>query len=213
MKTKLPVIILSVLLIVCLVGGAVFYNQQTSTIKSLEDSESMLKGQVKDLESDINDLNANVTEKEATIAELNADNDKLKDKQTVLEDTIAQTNEYLDYELSLKEKWTTYISPEDIIGEWSVITFVRAESAFDTRTAPQDYWLKSVKFNTDTAKFYTKDGSSSSMPWIDDHIVSEETAMGYRIEKIDDKEYMFLEWKVGDYTRDNQIPYYVLERK
>lgn len=51
------------------------------------------------------------------------------------------------------------------------------------------------------------------MPWIDDHIMSSDVAMGYRIESIEGKDYMFLEWKSGDYQRDNIISYYVLGKR
>lgn len=219
MKSKLPVIILSVLLVVCVGIAFILINQQTSTIASMEESESKLKSEVETLKEENSTLNADVAEKDTMISGLTSEttdlNEAVSKLESNLEDALSnleETSNTLEYELSLKEKWAKYILPEDIIGEWSVVTSVDVESDFDPNAGVESKWLKSVRFSSNTVMFNMGEGYSNSMPWIDDHILGDDSAMGYRIEEINGKDYLFLEWKSGDYLRESMISYYVLER-
>lgn len=212
-NSKLPVIILTVLLVICIGGAAFLYSTQTATISELKTSEEQLIAEV-----DV--LTVQLADKIATITELNVQKQDLADEVANLESTIDNTKVELDKtekslanELSRKDDWSVYIEPDKIIGEWTVLNLVEEENQFDpNEQATRDFWLKSIRFYDEIASFNTGEGYSGGSSWVDDHIVLDEAAMGFMIQEIDGAEYLFLEWKSGDYIRDNSVAYYVFEK-
>lgn len=213
MKSKLPVVILAVLLVASIGIAFMLNSQQADTISSMEAKEKDLKSEIADLENELSALNSDVAEKETFISKLNSEVDALNGNVTKLVTDLEKAESFLDQEMALKEKWTAYILPEKIIGEWSVVNLVLNDGEFKPNAPLEERWLKGIKFNTKTVSFDTGEGYLGSMPWVDDHIFDDNSAMGYRIESIEGKDYMFLEWKSGDYQRDNRISYYVLEKR
>lgn len=219
-NSKLPVIILTVLLVGCIGGSAVLYNTQTESISDLQASESQLMGEVDTLtvesadnQTMITDLN---TQKQVLVDEV-ADLEGVVDNTNViLENTKAMleyTEESLASELLIQEGWAVYLEPDKIIGEWIAVNFVNEENKFDPHVqSPSELWIKSLRFSAKNAFFNIGEGYRASSPWVDDHIFDDATAMGFMIQEIDGLEYLFLEWKSGDYIRDNSIDYYVFKK-
>ena len=99
-----------------------------------------------------------------------------------------------------------------VIGKWKAIDFV-----FDTAefTPGQKYWKGDLYLKTLTLLPKGKTPMSPAITWTAGKILdhNDKTASSYEIKKIDGKEYMFFEWKSGDYVFRGQEPaYYVLER-
>ncbi len=99
-----------------------------------------------------------------------------------------------------------------VIGKWKAIDFVFDTSDF---TPGQKYWKGDLYLKTLTLLPKGKTPMSPAITWTAGKILdhNDKTASAYEIKKIDGKEYMFFEWKSGDYTFRGQNPaYYVLER-
>jgi len=99
-----------------------------------------------------------------------------------------------------------------VIGKWKAIDFV-----FDTEdfTPAQKYWKGDLYLKTLTLLPKGKTPMSPAITWTKGKILdhNDKTASAYEIKKIGGKEYMFFEWKSGDYTFRGMKPaYYVLER-
>ena len=99
-----------------------------------------------------------------------------------------------------------------VIGKWKAIDFVFAPTDF---TPGQKYWKGDLYLKTLTLLPKGKTPMSPAITWTAGKILdhNDKTASAYEIKKIDGKEYMFFEWKSGDYVFRGQNPaYYVLER-
>lgn len=99
-----------------------------------------------------------------------------------------------------------------LIGKWKAIDFV-----FDTAdfTPGQKFWKGDLYLKTLTLLPKGQTPMSPAITWTKGKILdhNDKTASAYEIKKIEGKEYMFFEWKSGDYTFRGMKPaYYVLER-
>jgi len=212
-NSKLPVIILTVLLVICIGGLAFLYSTQTATISELQSSEEQLI-------TEVDNLTVRLADKKTIITDLNTQKQDLADEAANLESTIDntkveldKTEQFLANELSRKDDWSVYIEPDKIIGEWVVVNLVDKENQFDpNEQVSRDLWLKSIRFYDETASFNTGEGYSGGSTWVDDHIVLDDAAMGFMIQEIEGSDYLFLEWKSGDYIRNNSIAYYVFKK-
>lgn len=130
MKTKLPVIILAILLAASVGFAVVLNGQQADTTSSLEAKEKDFKSEIADLQDELSALNSDVTEKETLISKLNSDLEALNGNVAKLVTDLEKSESFIDQELLLKEKWSVYILPEEIIGEWSVVNLVLNDREF-----------------------------------------------------------------------------------
>jgi hypothetical protein len=104
-----------------------------------------------------------------------------------------------------------FVNDPEVIGQWQSIDFVQAIGDFNParRSMKGDLFLKGVTFLEE---------GKTSLPWwtwtkgvVIHH--GDQTASHYEIRKVDDREYLFLEWKSGDFTiLGKRPPYYVLQR-
>ncbi|MBF0553558.1 MAG: hypothetical protein HQK96_03265 [Nitrospirae bacterium] len=104
-----------------------------------------------------------------------------------------------------------FVDDPVVVGQWTSVDYVPDPGVFkpETRSWNGDLFLKGLTFqaggSTDTVWKWTKGVV------IDEH---SKTASKYEIRIIGDKQYMFLEWKSGDYTIRHMKPkYYVLMRQ
>ena len=107
-------------------------------------------------------------------------------------------------------------------GAWTSVDFVDEPSQFNSerRHFGGDLYMKELKFlpgGKTSALFVTKEGveTSTVFTWTKGVVIhpGDKTAAKYEIKKIGDKEYLFLEWKSGDYTIRHMKPkYYVLKK-
>jgi len=99
-----------------------------------------------------------------------------------------------------------------VIGKWKAIDFVFEPSEFNPN---QKFWKGDLYLKTLTLLPKGQTPMSPAITWTKGKILNHnnETASAYEIKKIDGKEYMFFEWKSGDYVYRGMNPaYYVLER-
>ena len=212
-NSKLPIIILTVLLVVCAGGSAVLYSTQSGSLSDLQTSESKLTSEVESLKLELSDKDSVITvlsnEKQAftdQVSNLESEKNDAKAKLEKVESTLA-------IELSSKDNWAKYMEPEKIKGNWTSVNYVDDEMDFDpSKQASYDLFLKGLEFYDTTVSFDLGKNSSGTSFWVDDHIYDEESTMGFMLKKIDDVEYLFVEWKGDDVVKHSDIGYYVLKR-
>ena len=109
-----------------------------------------------------------------------------------------------------------------VLGRWTSVDFVEEPSQFNSeqRHFKGDLFMKEMRFlpgGKTSTLFATKEGveTSTVLTWTKGVVIhrGDKTAAKYEIKKIGDKEYLFLEWKSGDYTIRHMKPkYYVLKK-
>lgn len=100
---------------------------------------------------------------------------------------------------------------DQLIGSWKSVDFVHSIDSFDadSKSFKGELYLKEMKF-------YSNGNTSGPWTWTSGLILhsGDSTASRYLIRKIDNKEYLFMEWKSGDYTIRFQDPrFYVLVKE
>ncbi len=115
----------------------------------------------------------------------------------------------------------TFINDQDAIGKWETVDFVKDIDDFvpNVTSWPEDLYLLSIKLLPDgempkivaDSPYEIVASSTWTKGYIFDH--HEKTAGKYTIKEIDGINYMFWEWKNGDYVRSGTKPsYYVLKQ-
>ena len=113
-----------------------------------------------------------------------------------------------------------FINDENIIGVWKVRDFLINREDFDVKKQNwpvDDLFVLSAEFkNSGVYVTTTKNGTNSvTSVWTKGLVLNkrEKTASAYEIVTIDGKEYLFREWKTGDYSFGNGRAYwYVFTR-
>ena len=111
-----------------------------------------------------------------------------------------------------------FIPDESVIGEWRVCDFVIRPEQFDAskQNFPEaDLFFKSVAFASDGTCVTTTGNGKGSWPWTKGLLLNKrsKTAEAYEIKRIDGKEYLFVEWKSGDYIfGGGRIYWYIFTR-
>lgn len=99
------------------------------------------------------------------------------------------------------------------LGKWYAIDFVFKKEDFNPN---QKYWKGDLYLKTLTLLPEGKTPMSPAITWTKGKVLHkvDKTASAYEIKKINGKEYMFFEWKSGDYLFRGKAPaYYVLEKR
>lgn len=112
------------------------------------------------------------------------------------------------------EAWLYPISVEQILGKWNSVGFVGQVADFDPDVTRDDLYLEALLFDNEHVRM-NPDSGGGSFRWFDNAIIhdGDRTVSRFLIKEIDDVEYMFFEWKSGDYTIRGEKPqYYVLKR-
>jgi len=104
-----------------------------------------------------------------------------------------------------------FVDHPEVIGTWRSVDFVEKEKEFEPnkKRFEDDLFFKGIKFS--------KKGKTDKPFWIWTKGIlihkGDKTASVYEIKNIDNKDYLFLEWKTGDYVYRHEKPrYYVLEK-
>ena len=107
----------------------------------------------------------------------------------------------------------SFVNDPAVLGEWVSVDFVRV---------PEDFKPGVVSFQDSLylEKLVFLPEGKTSAPWfgwtkgVVMHLGGDHTAARYLIKEIDGAQYMFFEWKSGDYIIRHQKPeYYVLKKK
>lgn len=137
---------------------------------------------------------------------------------------------YTKEEIMIKDKIPTAPNTDiNVIGKWDVCDLVRSPNNFNPNNmcsfVPQDalFW-RSAEFLKDgeiinTFKTYEEKESHTDAPnvwrWINEYVICNprHTASKYTIQTIEHTEYLFIEWKSGDYSFGGETPFwYVFKR-
>lgn len=114
-----------------------------------------------------------------------------------------------------------FINDESVLGVWNVRDFVHGKEEFDPQKQnfpKEDFFVLQVIFKPDGAYETTIEGETdtSTSIWTKGLVLNrrEKTASAYEIKVIDGKEYLFKEWKCGDYSFGNgRVYWYVFTRE
>ncbi len=115
-----------------------------------------------------------------------------------------------------------FVNDDAVLERWTSVDFVDEPSQFNSerRHFGGDLYMKELKFlpgGKTSALFAANEsvGTSTVLAWTKGVVIhsGDKTAARYEIKKIGDKEYLFLEWKSGDYTIRHMKPkYYALKK-
>ena len=134
---------------------------------------------------------------------------QLDNKEYTIEDVAHKDNVELPFE-----------NDEEVLGTWKVKDFCRSIEAFEPSGTPrQNLFFKRVTFKEQGEVISTYGDKTICgehlQTWTKGYVLRKwnSTACAYQICTIDDKEYLFIEWKSGDYIYGGMEPcYYVFER-
>jgi hypothetical protein len=105
-----------------------------------------------------------------------------------------------------------FVDDPCVIGSWRAVDFVREIEAFNPqqKSWKGELWLNFLIFDVNGVM-----AGSGFLTWTRGMMINpnEQTASAYTIREMNGSNYMFLEWKSGDYTIRHQKPlYYVLKK-
>ncbi|MCL2772544.1 MAG: hypothetical protein FWD71_04260 [Oscillospiraceae bacterium] len=112
-----------------------------------------------------------------------------------------------------------FIPDEEAVGTWTVVDFVKNIDDFEAGTTQWDYttapfyWLNVMLYNDGTALSTFDGGIIITTEWTKGYIVQGDVIPAYTIKNIDGSDYMFVQWKSGDYTMREMTPYYYVFKK
>lgn len=113
-----------------------------------------------------------------------------------------------------------FVNDENVIGSWIVRDFVQEPDIFNAskQNWPEDgLFFKKVSFNSNgTATAIYGQKSPYEKTWTKGHLLDVRTSIApaYHIRNINGKDYLFVEWKSGDYTFGGRKPlWYVFVRE
>ena len=109
-----------------------------------------------------------------------------------------------------------FVDDPAVHGKWVSVDFAETIEQFrpDQKRWGADLYLKEMTF-LDDGKIALQ-WKSAKWTWTKGLIINEEgkTAPAYTIKRLDGKDYLFVEWKSGDYVFRHMTPqYYVLTRR
>ncbi len=129
--------------------------------------------------------------------------------------------EYEDYDIARKDNIELpFVVDKLVLGMWKVKDFCRSIEAFEPSGTPRrDFFFKHITFK-EQGEVISVYGDKTicgdhMQTWTKGYVLQKwnSTACAYRICTIDNKEYLFIEWKSGDYIYGGMEPnYYVFER-
>jgi len=129
---------------------------------------------------------------------------------------VAQQPQHTDNAAAQQQKQTVnidlpFVNDQQVSGKWQSVDFVKRPELFTPgqRNSNGDFKFKVLVFRPN--------GKTSMPAWtwtkgvIIDHV--DRVAMQYTIKQMDNAQYMFFEWKSGDYTIRRKKPWYYVLKK
>lgn len=111
-----------------------------------------------------------------------------------------------------------FFTDENVIGSWLVVDFVNEKSKFDPdcKFLREELFLNSYKFSPEGELIATFDRDRTSiLSWSKGYVINNimKTVSEYEIKEINNKTYMFVEWKSGDCSFGDKVNGYYILRK
>lgn len=117
----------------------------------------------------------------------------------------------------------TYTFEDDttLLGKWEYVDFVSLPSAFMPNTVSwlQEPFISQIEFLQNGIVSILVKHTTESIPaqcvWTKGHIINEfeKTNSSYVISIYDNIEYLFIQWKSGDYSYRGMTPYYYVFKR
>ncbi len=142
-------------------------------------------------------------------------------KPTVLVLKQLDNEEYTVNEIARKDDIDLpFVNDRAVLGKWQARDFCRSVEEFEpSKPSKENLFFKSIEFkeNGEVISIYGDKPicGEHMQTWTKGYVLRKwnHTACAYKISKIDDTEYLFVEWKSGDYTYGGLEPkYYVFTR-
>ena len=109
-----------------------------------------------------------------------------------------------------------FVPDEKLIGKWISIAFVSEPNDFSPKKKYDDLYLRSMEIFPDGDMVQKYMDIEWHDKWTKGYILNQHrsTAAAYQIKVTDDTEYLFMEWKMGNYIYGGMKPdYYVFKRE
>ena len=109
-----------------------------------------------------------------------------------------------------------FISDDRVLGKWRSVAFFNAGAEFNEADISHDLYLRSVEFFPDGRLVQSYMDTTWQDRWTKGYVLNlhRTTAAEYQIKEINGKEYLFMEWKMGNYIYGGMEPdHYVFMRK
>lgn len=128
------------------------------------------------------------------------------------------SNQYTIADVKKVEDINIPFEPDDkILGTWKTVGFVEAIKDYDPKhDYKDDLWLKTATFYTDGTVLRKYFNCEWLDKWSNGVLLDQKKSVvsKYEFKEIDGQEYMFLEWKMGNYVYGGMPPeYYVFEKE
>ena len=108
-----------------------------------------------------------------------------------------------------------FIRDDSILGVWHVFDCCRTKECFDpTHPTQAAFAVSSLIFEEDGKAILSygsldkANGKRQLCRWTDGFLIREKLACTYEIQVLENREYLFLEWKNGDYIYAGRTPWY-----
>lgn len=108
-----------------------------------------------------------------------------------------------------------FVYDDAVIGTWRSVSFVDKIENFSPDRIIENLYLKSIRFNTDGSAVQQYMDEEWQDKWTKGYVINQHrtTAAAYEIHNIGGTEYLFLEWKMGNYIYGGMKPsIYVFSR-
>jgi hypothetical protein len=135
------------------------------------------------------------------------------DIQTTIKETTQGTKR-------IDETDFPFISDETIIGRWVYSDFVKSPDNFKPGVISflSEPYLKEIVFMSDgsiMAAFESNNLLAAHITWTKEAIINkqDEFTSSYLVENIDGEDYLFYEWKCGDYSYRSMEPWFYVFKK
>lgn len=102
-----------------------------------------------------------------------------------------------------------FVNDNRVIGMWHSVAFVQSIEDFSANNLIDNLPLKSIEFKADgSAEQNYMDNEMWQDKWTLGYVLNlhRNTAAKYELRNIDKKDYLFLEWKMGNYIYGNKRP-------
>lgn len=216
--TKRVVVGVSVIFLILMFGIFSVSAKSTANGKVADNSKKSLLEKIEQYITEISKLEADRDMLTSTVELNNAEmQDLIKENEslTAQNTELMVLNEDLQNRVVFSDLWRVPVKKDDLIGRWEVVGFCSDPITYHIGDGmPVPMYLWAMTFHESTVAFDIESGVFT-LPWIDNIIIHEgdQTASRFLIIEQDGVDYLYYEWKSGDYSIRGEMPrYYVLKR-
>jgi len=109
-----------------------------------------------------------------------------------------------------------FIPDDEVLGKWNAVDLVQNIDDFDpNKSSENELWFESIEFFDDGTATFIFGGNSDTCPWTKGYLIWSgwQVIPAYTIKEINGTNYLFIEWKSGDYYIRRENPRYYVFKK